>query len=267
MCYDVATYLTTRQIEEYFPGLIIEPLIENSPEPQSHLLAQAFPQTSAIVYENDSYRLKNFEWGVVTEYMDTSQKVQEFRRSHCNATMEKLLYDKRSFWYRIRKKRCLIPVTGFYEHRTVKGFKNKIPYFIWVKDRPFFCLPAVYHYNPLMANLETGLITETFSIITRPANKVMAKIHNSGFNKNRMPVLFNNSEQEKQWLQPDLSAEDMEALLQYELPEDKIECHTVYKIRGSSVRPDGRKKFEVFEYPGLQSSGVGELNTDQQELF
>jgi putative SOS response-associated peptidase YedK len=265
MCYDVATYLSADQIRQYFPELVIEPALADSIQPHDHLLAQSFPRVKGIVFENGAYRLKDLEWGVVTEFMDSPEKIREFRKSYCNATIEKLLNDKRSYWYRIRNKRCLIPVTGFYEHREVKGFKNKIPYFISMKNRPVFCLPAVYHYNPLMADLETGLITETFSVLTRPANHIMSLIHNSGFNKNRMPVMFANEAMEKKWLDPELDSNSMKQLLEYEIPYNLLNYHTVYSIRGNKPRPDGKRKFEPFSYPGLPPLGLDEVK--EGELF
>ena len=100
-----------------------------------------------------------------------------------NARSEKILEDKRSFWHRIRKTRCLVPVTGFYEHREIKGWKNKVPYHVQLAGRKMFCLPALYHYNSLLpSDPETGEVRGMFTLVTRAANKVMRQIHNSGDN-------------------------------------------------------------------------------------
>jgi putative SOS response-associated peptidase YedK len=81
----------------------------------------------------------------------------------CNARSEKILNDDRSYWKRIRPQRCLIPVTGILEHREIKGWKNKVPYFIKIKDRPRFCIPRLYNYAP---DLQTGEVRATFTLIT-----------------------------------------------------------------------------------------------------
>jgi putative SOS response-associated peptidase YedK len=99
----------------------------------------------------------------------------------CNAQSEKILGDKKSYWRRIRKQRCLIPVRAFFEHREVKGMKTKIPYVIRLKDRPVFALLGLYAYSPI-PDMETGEVKGTFTVITRRANAVMEQIHNGGPN-------------------------------------------------------------------------------------
>jgi putative SOS response-associated peptidase YedK len=55
-----------------------------------------------------------------------------------NARSEKLLDDKRSVWHRLRKQRCIVFSTGFFEHRDI-GTKKKLPYFIKAAHEPLFC--------------------------------------------------------------------------------------------------------------------------------
>ncbi len=111
-----------------------------------------------ITFENGGYHRKHFEWGIIAEYMDTPEKIKAMRKSMVNARSEKILDDIRSFWHRIRKTRCLIPVTGIYEHREIKGWKNKVPYHIRLKDPPYvFVCPGLYHFNTRTpSNPETG---------------------------------------------------------------------------------------------------------------
>jgi len=177
------------------------------------------------------------------------------RKSMVNARSEKILEDKRSFWNRIRKKRCLIPVTGIYEHREIKGWKNKVPYHIQLKGRPMFCIPGLYHYNTKMpSDPETGEMRGMFTLITRAANPVMRQIHNSGDNAFRMPV-FLPKEMEMEWLRPDLTDEEIGRLLAYEMPSDQIVYDAVFSIRGRSPRPDGKPKNAPFEHAHLPPLG------------
>jgi putative SOS response-associated peptidase YedK len=146
-------------------------------------------------------------------------------------------------------------VTGIYEHREVKGWKNKIPYYVGLRDRAMFCIPGLYHYNTKApSDPETGEVQGMFTAITRAANGVMRQIHNSGDNAYRMP-LFLPRELEFRWLDPALSEEGMAEILSYVMPEDQMVYNTVYSIRGRTPRPDGLAKCEVFEYAGLPPLG------------
>ena len=95
-------------------------------EPTYHQVAQAFVKWPVVVNE-DEIKIKLFEWGVIADYMNTPEKVKEYRTSMANARSEKILDDKRSVWYRLRKNRCLVFTTGFFEHRDI-GKKKKLPY-------------------------------------------------------------------------------------------------------------------------------------------
>ncbi|HLI92173.1 MAG TPA: SOS response-associated peptidase family protein, partial [Puia sp.] len=217
----------------------------------THFLALGHNRYPVVVAENGRYHRKYFEWGVIAEFMDTPEKIKERRKSMVNARSEKILVDRRSFWNRIRQKRCLIPVTGIYEHREISGWKKKVPYHIHLRDRPMFCIPGLYHYNTKMpSDPETGEIRGTFTLITRAANSVMRQIHNSGENAYRMP-LFLPRDLELQWLQPDLTDEQLAELLAYEMPSEQLVYEPVFSIRGRTDRPDGKPKNAIFEYANL----------------
>src|SRR5688572_25280780 len=201
MCYDISFKTSLKTIQEAFPDIIIDPQLQLDFE-NIHVLAQSFSKFPVVIFEDSSYKLKNFEWGIIADYMNTPEKIRQGRQWMCNAQSEKILGDRKSWWHRIRNQRCLIPVTGIYEHREIKGWKNKVPYFIRVRNREIFCLPGLFHYAPV-PDPETGEARGTFTIITRPANEIMKKIHNSGTNANRMP-LFLTPELEYKWLFPDL---------------------------------------------------------------
>lgn len=85
-----------------------------------------------------------------------------------NARSERILEDSKSYWYKIHNRRCLIAVTGFYQHREVKGWKKKVPFFIRLKNQPMFFLPGLY-YVVEFPDLQTGEVIKrsTFTLITR----------------------------------------------------------------------------------------------------
>jgi len=196
-------------------------------EPTWHKVAQSFC-TWPVVVNEDGFKLRLFEWGVIADYMNTPEKIKEYRTSMANARSEKILDDKRSVWHRLRQQRCLVLSTGFFEHQDTGG-KKKLPYFIHVKGQPIFCFAGLYNYSPL-PDPETGELIGTFSIITRAANPLMATIHNGGTNSGRMPLLL-PKEKAMQWLDKSLTDDSLRTILDYEFPESEMEAWPVNTIR------------------------------------
>ncbi|MFL5811421.1 MAG: SOS response-associated peptidase [Flavisolibacter sp.] len=263
MCYDISFSTTIEMVTDYLPDLIVDPQLDIAYDMNLHTQAQAYRKYPIVIFDEGNFKLKPFEWGVIADYMNSPEKIKAMRNSMCNARSEKIMDDKKSYWHRIRKKRCLIPVTGIFEHREVKGFKNKIPYYVRLKDRPMFCIPGLYHYPLHKANPETGEITGTFTLITRAANEVMRHIHNSGDQAFRMP-LFLPKELEMKWLDPNLSDEDIKDILNFEMPSAELEYHPVYTIRTTKDRPDEKTKLEPFDWPNLPPLGQ---DTTEMSLF
>lgn len=204
-------------------------------EPTYHKVAQSFPKWPVVINER-GLKIKLFEWGVIADYMNTPEKIKQYRTSMANARSEKIIEDKRSVWHRIRHQRCLVFTTGFYEHHDA-GLKKKVPFFIKVKDEPVFCFAGLYNYSPL-PDMETGEIIGTFSIITRDANPLMAKIHNGGNNSNRMPLILSKELAEK-WLSENLTDNELNKILGYQFSDNKMEAWPVNTIR---TRKDDTEK-------------------------
>jgi len=61
-------------------------------EPTNHKVAQSFCPWPVAVNE-DGLKLKIFEWGVIADYMNTPEKIREYRTSMANARSEKILDD------------------------------------------------------------------------------------------------------------------------------------------------------------------------------
>lgn len=221
-----------------------------------HVQAQAFREYPIVIEEDGVLKTKLFEWGVIAGYMNTPEKIKAMRNSMCNARSEKILQDKKSYWRQIRSKRCLIPVTGIYEHRHILGWKKTVPYFVKLKDREIFGIPGLFSYAP-MPDKETGELIGTFSLITRGANETMRKIHNGGPNAGRMP-LFLPKDKELAWLEAGIDDETIQSILDYKMPADALEYWPVHTIRTTKDRPDNKQKNEPFVWANLPELGVGD---------
>lgn len=262
MCYDISFKTDIEMLSDYFPGLVINTQIDLDFEMTVHRQAQSYLKAPVVVKEKSVFIVKHFEWGLIASYMKTPEQVKKSRSFMCNARAEKIL-EKSSYWYKIRHQRCLLPVIGIYEHRSVNGIKNKIPYHVRWRDRKMFCIPGFYNYSPL-PDMETGEINGTYTIITTAANQLMKFIHNDGENKHRMP-LFLPKEFELEWLNPDLTDEELKEILDFQASTEDLESWTVSTIRTTKERPDGKLKNEPFEWPNLPA--LGEDNISTQSTF
>jgi putative SOS response-associated peptidase YedK len=102
----------------------------------------------------------------------------------------------------VARRRCILPIDGFYEWRAIKGAKVKQPYAIAMKDRSPFGLAGLWENWKEPA---TGEWIRTFCIITVPANEMVSAIHD------RMPAILKPGDYDV-WLagrQPSRTAETL----------------------------------------------------------
>jgi putative SOS response-associated peptidase YedK len=97
-----------------------------------------------------------------------------------------------------RKRRCLVPVDGFFEWKAIKG-RAKQPYAIAMKDGAPFAIAWIWENWKEPAS---GEWIRTFSIITTDANALVAEIHE------RMPLILAR-EHYVRWLGEDADPRDL----------------------------------------------------------
>ena len=126
MCYDISFQVNIKELADYFPDLIFDDQMSMDFE-GTHIIGHAFGE-HPIIYRNREDQLlhcKLMEWGCIPFYVKDEKQFLRQRASMLNARSERVLDDEKSYWYKIRNRRCLIPVTGIYEHRAIKGWKKK----------------------------------------------------------------------------------------------------------------------------------------------
>jgi putative SOS response-associated peptidase YedK len=259
MCYDISFTVKLKELPAYFPDLETTGQLELDFD-GIHIMGHSFNLHPVLIRDRETKRIviQPMEWGVIPFYVKDEKGFLRQRASMLNTRSERILGDEKSYWYKIRNRRCLIPVTGIYEHRAIKGWKKKVPYYIHLKDEPVFFLPGLYSVTEL-PDTETGEILkrQTFSLITRDGNDLMKKIHNDGENRGRMP-LFLPLDLAKEFLDDDLTSQRYQEILQYEMAESQMEAITVYTIRSSKPRPDGLAKNAYWEWEKLPEPGTAD---------
>src|ERR1043165_2821037 len=187
-------------------------------EPICHAKAFAHPKFWVITAD-DPHILQQYEWGLIPAWAKDMKYADEIRKQTANARSE-TVFEKASFKDSIRRKRCIIPVHGFFEWFTLDA-KRKFPFFIYMKDGDVFSMGGIYDH---WTDRTTGEVHQTYSVVTTEANGLMASIHNT---KMRMPLIL-PQEAELQWLDQSLSDEDIKSLM-IPLDENLMAAHSITK--------------------------------------
>ena len=98
-----------------------------------------------------------------------------------------------------RRRRCTVPVDGFFEWKAIKGQKAKQPYAIAMKDGSPFGIGGLWEN---WKDPNSGQWIRTFAIITTDANELVAEIHD------RMPLII-PSKDHARWLGDDPDPADL----------------------------------------------------------
>lgn len=89
-----------------------------------------------------------------------------------------------------RKRRCVVPVSGFYEW--VRENNQKLPYYITPAHSPGLLLAGLWDH---WTNAETGEVLESFTVLTTAAAPGMEFIHK------RQPVMLSMADAHR-WMDP-----------------------------------------------------------------
>lgn len=128
-----------------------------------------------------------------------------------------------------KRRRCLIPVSAFYEFREV-GPKNKVMHAIYMRDEPMFCLAGLWD-SWRDAN---GEPLNSFSIITTEPNELVSQLHD------RMPAIMPRDKFDL-WLDPDLDDPDMLADMLQPYPPGEMAYIAYAKAANRSAEKDEAK--------------------------
>ena len=166
--------------------------------PDSPLRYNITPSQPVVIVRQDKSgqrELASVNWGLIPSW----SKDPSLSHSLINARGE-TVSEKPSFRFAFKHRRCIIPVSGFYEWQKLDGTKQ--PWYIkGVEDRPL-SLAGLWEHWPS----PDGSVIETCSIITTTANELMASIHD------RMPVIL-SLEAISSWLEPSTKPDELKDLL------------------------------------------------------
>ncbi|MCG8406769.1 MAG: SOS response-associated peptidase [Phycisphaerales bacterium] len=159
-------------------------------------------------------RLDSLRWGLVPSWANDLK----IGTRMINARSETVT-EKPAFREAIRRRRCLVPATGFYEWKPEPGAGGK------PRKQPYLfhrCDDRVFAFAGLWDEWrdQEGTSVETFTILTTEPNKLVRPCHN------RMPAIIDRDGYDL-WLDPDtVDARELTPLLR-SWPSDAFACSAV----------------------------------------
>lgn len=144
---------------------------------------------------DESLQASYAHWGLVPSWAKDRKN-----SNHLINARAETLSEKPSFRAAFKKRRCLVPCTGFYEwHKTEQG---KQAYHIAHPDQHLFAFAGLWEYWE-----HAGETLYSCTIITTAANALMQPIHE------RMPVIVAQLDY-RQWLDSQQTSANLQQLLE-----------------------------------------------------
>lgn len=172
------------------------------------------PTQTAPVITNDSPReAVMYRWGLIPSWA----KDASLGGKMINARSESV-EEKPAFRTAFKRRRCIVPMTGFYEWRKLDD-NSKQPLYIYRKDSPFMGVAGLWE---VWKEPETGEEIRTYTILTTSANPFMQQFHD------RMPVILKPEDYERWLMTGEKESSSLRDLLQ-PLDASALTAHEVSK--------------------------------------
>jgi putative SOS response-associated peptidase YedK len=193
--------------------------LADAPDPRFNIAPT--DDASVVVQRDDRRAIVRYRWGLIPPWADDPKIASRtFNARAETVTSSPMFRDA------FKKRRCLVPVDGFYEWR--RAGKERTPLTIFDPEGRLLALAGLWtgRQDP-----ESGEWKRTFTVITTRPNAFMARIHD------RMPAIIEPADWEL-WLDP--APRDPGELLALLEPRDALalDAHAVSPLV-NSVRNDG----------------------------
>lgn len=143
-----------------------------------------------VVHDGNRRVLRFAQWWYIPEWSKTGLPGD---RSTFLARSDKIGEAASMYHGAFKHRRCLVPVTGFYEYKPLPG-KKKARYYFSLNDAPVFALAGLWsRWEPKKGPLDSAL--DSFAIVTTDANEIGRTVHG------RMPVIIPRVDYAR-WLDP-----------------------------------------------------------------
>ena len=204
MCGRFVTVIPAEELKAIF-GLIEKPPVE----PRYNVAPTQSAGVIRCCDDSNHNRLDFMKWGLVPSW---SKDVSA--GSHMINARSESVVEKPAFRQAIKYRRCIVPVSGFYEWE--HSGPQKQPYYFYMADGSPMCFAGIWE----AWKSPDGSTLETFSILTTAANKLIAPLHD------RMPVII-PPEEHALWLNRNMHDTHLLEHLYQPFPPGLIACHKI----------------------------------------
>ena len=249
MCYNTRATRSIGELEDYYE---LERLLGEEADKDSELMynsANGFAHPNMwIIPQEKPKNIIPVMWGLIPHYKmgaDAAEYYKETVRygSGLNAKSEKL-FSSNNYKGSALTRRCVVPVDGFFEpHRVEKNVKKpfSVPFYFTRKDENPVHLAGIY------AVTKDKMVT--FTILTKDATPLFAKIHNK---KHRRPVILQDDDVDV-WLDDTLNEDEVMNVIDDDMADQALDAWPIstdlYKRNVQGDRPDiiGEVRYEELE--------------------
>jgi putative SOS response-associated peptidase YedK len=170
-------------------------------------------QMNPVITSASPNRISRMFWGLIPYWA----KDEKSTWSTINARAE-TVESAASYRVPFRRRRCIVPATGFYEPDKINFAKPPFPWhYFKLKEQEVFGFAGLYD---VWKDRQSGKEIYSYTIITTEPNEVVGEFHN------RMPVILQR-EDEETWLNPDISEPAQLLPLLKSYPAEKMETWPV----------------------------------------
>lgn len=138
-------------------------------------------------------------WGLVPAYQKPTSRPDFWRMFNARDDNLENIHSRL-----LQRKRCVVPLEGFYEWTTGHSKKKRVPYYLSAKECSQMGLAGVWD---VWVDAE-GRHTKSFAIVTVPPCEDLLWMHHD-----RMPAVLRTSEEILEWLNPELKFSQVKHLL------------------------------------------------------
>ena len=173
------------------------------------------------VHPDHGREIALLRWGLIPSWAKDASVGSRMINARAETVAE-----KPAFRAAFRRRRCLVPMVGFYEWQRTGG--RKVPHYVHPINAELFAAAGLYEN---WAGRDGAEPIESYTIITTGANEMMAKIHD------RMPVILQERNYEA-WLDPKNENTDALQNLLRPYPGEEMRAYPVTP-RVNNVKNEG----------------------------
>jgi putative SOS response-associated peptidase YedK len=223
-------FSSTSQLQFLLEQFRAEPLGVEGHQPSWNVA----PATDILVVtasEDGARQLRELRWGLVPRWAKDPSGANRMINLRAETVRE-----KKGWKSTLARKRCIIPIDGFYEWQDQGKGQRKQPFYITSRDFSPIALAGLW---ATWRDPDSGEELFTCTILTTSANDLMESVHH------RMPVILAPEDWDA-WLDPSNTDTDELAKLLVPAPEDMLTLWPVDPAVGNvrNNRPELQEPLE-----------------------